>query len=135
MFFIPFFIFQTINILLPSFLHSDKVLFFWLKTLGRTMYRTIKLLTKKRRCKARYKFIRNETLYIDTAIFRESMYIISYFSLSLSPLQQSSEVRMRNGRIQVASIRSDLCILFRIFSGVHSPYLICTGTLSRAERL
>lgn len=27
----------------------------------------------------------------------------------------------------------DLCILFRIFSGVHSLYLICTGTLSRQK--
>lgn len=57
------------------------------------------------------------------------MYIISYFSLSLSPCSNHRKFVWGNGRIQVTSIRSDLCILFRIFSGVHSPYLICTGTL------
>lgn len=61
------------------------------------------------------------------------MYIISYFSLSLSPLQQSSEVRMRKWPHTGYLYSSDLCILFRIFSGVHSPYLICTGTLSRQK--
>ncbi len=62
------------------------------------------------------------------------MYIISYFSLSLSPLQQSSEVRVRKWPhtgclyLEVTYVSS-----FRIFSGVYSPYLIRTGTLSRQK--